>query len=192
MFGDTRTITLPPSELWIIDWITCAQGTPETGEKLGQLMGWQDLRERIWRAQLQASIRTRAQILVEKPTISQDDLTRDMSDPKNQVDAVVVLTVPEMHQLLVLIPTTWRWGTGEDAGFSLKCRLADELWGAEEREKYEDKQVVDNLLRSTALSELAVSPSELAVDSPSAPVVLPAPEEGGDHTEIPQAFMEES
>lgn len=107
---------IPQPELWVIDWVICGQGESVNGQKLESLMSWRDLRERVWRAQITAELAT--------------------EDPAKPVEAELELSPDECEQLLAIIPTTFRWGTGEDCGFSLKRRIAQELWGAAENEKH--------------------------------------------------------
>ena len=106
---------IPQPELWLIDWVICGQGESVTGEKLGSLMSWGDLRERVWRAQISAELATQ--------------------DPSKPAEAELDLTPAECDQLMAIIPTTFRWGTGEDCGFSLKRKIAQELWGSDEQGK---------------------------------------------------------
>ena len=49
-------------------------------------------------------------------------------------------TETETEELLALVPTTFRWGTGEDVGFSLKQRLAESLWGQAEQDAAEKRK----------------------------------------------------
>jgi hypothetical protein len=109
---------LPQSELWLIDWVICGQGEAAIGgDKLGALMGWAELRERVWRAQIGAELST--------------------TDPTHPAEAEIELSQAECEQLLAILPTTFRWGTGEDVGFGLKRRVAQELWGAEMMERHQ-------------------------------------------------------
>lgn len=114
---------LPQPELWIMDWVLCAQGETATPQKRDELMAWRALRERVWQAQLLAA--------------------HDDTD-KAPGEASIELTLAECEELLALVPTTFRWGTGEDVGFSLKRRLATELWGDE----MTDKHATDKALRA--------------------------------------------
>jgi hypothetical protein len=109
-------VKIPQHELWVVDWVLCAQGEAVTGDKLDALMGWRELRERVWRAQLAAELASQ--------------------DPAKPADAEIELSPGECEQLLAVLPTTFRWGTGEDVGFALKRRLAQELWAADEAEKH--------------------------------------------------------
>ena len=107
---------IPQPELWVIDWVISGQGESVNGEKLESLMSWRDLRERIWRAQISAELATK--------------------DPAKPAEAELELSPAELEQLMAIVPTTFRWGTGEDCGFALKRRISQELWGAEEGEKH--------------------------------------------------------
>lgn len=103
---------LSQGELWLIDWVLCAQGEQANLEKLRHLMGWEDLRARTWRALMLAEL----------------DAQPNQPQPP---DAAIDLTDDECRTLLALIPTTFRWGIGEDVGITLKQRLAEQLWGEE-------------------------------------------------------------
>ena len=116
---------LPQPELWVIDWVLCGQGEAASGQKIEDLMRWRDLRERVWRAQLLAQL---------------------VSKPPNLADAEIDLTPAESEELLAIVPTTFRWGTGEDVGMNLKVRIAQELWGDELREKHDADEAVRRLL----------------------------------------------
>jgi hypothetical protein len=107
---------MPQPELWLIDWVLCGQGESVNGEKLAALMGWSDLRERVWRAQIEAELAT--------------------TDPTHPAEAEMELSREELEQLLSVLPTTFRWGPGEDVGFALKRRVAQQLWGAEATERH--------------------------------------------------------
>ena len=105
---------LPLDELLVLDWVFCAQGEKAISQLRDELMRFSHLRERVWRAILLAAL-----------------------ESATPAEAVIELHPSECEELLALVPTTFRWGTGNDVGFSLKQRLAEELWGAEERERYE-------------------------------------------------------
>lgn len=107
---------LPQPELWLIDWVLCGQGETLTKDKLEAMMSWKDLRERVWRAQLAAELAS--------------------SNPTKSAEADLEMSTEELEQLLAILPTTFRWGTGEDVGFTLKRRVAQELWQAEETERH--------------------------------------------------------
>lgn len=99
-------------EALLLDWLLCGQGNPASEATLDQLHPFQDLRERIWRAIVFAQLARSQEIVL------------DLED----ADRV---------RLLALVPTTFRWGTGDDVGYSLKTKLAEDLWRDEEGEKYE-------------------------------------------------------
>ena len=106
----TYEVIIPEGELLLLDWIFCGQGQGATLQTQEELMRWRDLRERVWRGLLWYKLSNEA--------------------------ASVELSPTECEELLALVPTTFRGGTGEDVGFSLKTRLASELWGAEEQERH--------------------------------------------------------
>ena len=113
---------LPLEELLLLDWLYCGQGEKATDQLLDHMMRWTDLRERVWRAVLLAKLTNGEQ----KPLAEKMDLK-----------VPIEISRSECLELLAVVPTTFRWGTGADVGFNLKMRLADEVWGAEERERYE-------------------------------------------------------
>lgn len=118
---------LSQPELWVIDWVLCAQGETVTNEKLEALMSWRDLRERVWRAELAAQL--------ENP------------DKAKPAEAELELSSSECEQLLAILPTTFRWGTGEDVGFTLKRRVAQELWAADEAERHRVNAALASIFR---------------------------------------------
>ena len=101
-------MNLSVEELLLLDWVLCAQGEKADPETLQKLDGWRDLRERVWRAIVR----------------------HDMTILPGPVEMEV--TEYECGQLLMLLPTTFRWGTGEDVGFTLKRKCAAQLWQGDE------------------------------------------------------------
>lgn len=115
-------MNIPHDELLVLDWILCAQGQHADLAVIENLMRWRDLRERVWRGIISSTL--------------------DKSGP-----ALVELSEIECEELLALIPTTFRWGTGEDVGFSLKQRLANELWETAERDNQTKREQVRALFK---------------------------------------------
>ena len=105
---------LSTDELLLLDWVFSTQGAKASGETLDDLMRWRTLRERVWRALL---------------------LGRLSANDKGSPEPPIDLDGFE-EELLALLPTTFRWGPGEDCGITLKFKLAAELWETEERERF--------------------------------------------------------
>jgi hypothetical protein len=99
-------------ELCLLDWVLHFPVGCADREHLEWLSRrWRPLREDVWKG-IQALQRN-----------------KDLKE--------VEVEIPEEEALLLMamVPTTFRWGTGEDVGFSLKLKLSEALWG----EKREDK-----------------------------------------------------
>ena len=112
---------LPTAELLLLDWLLCGQGEKAAGQLLDDLSRWNPLRERIWRS------------IIESQWTDDKTGTLEIEDYR-------------ALELMALVPTTFKWGTGEDVGFTLKNRLADLLWGEEERERHEGLMKVRAML----------------------------------------------
>ena len=134
-------VKLPQVELQLMDWLYCGQSEHASPALLGPLMDYQDLRERIWRALLLAAL---------------DDKPGPSTNSVIQGEASIELSDAEMVELLALIPTTFRWGTGDDVGYPLKCRIAGELWGAEIEDQHAKDRAFRELMQEV---ENAASPS---------------------------------
>ena len=128
-----RTLSLNGGELLALDWVTCAHGDTITAEDVAiELMDWSKLRERIWRGIIRCEI-AQGEIPAQSPM-----------PPPPETD--FVLSEHEAAMLLGMVPTTFRWGPGEDVGFSLKLKIAQLLWGGEEHERHtEAAQVATEL-----------------------------------------------
>ena len=107
-------MNVPHDELTLLDWILCGQGNHADLALVENLMRWRDLRERVWRGIMAAKL--------------------------DNGHALMDFTETETEELLALVPTTWRWGTGEDVGFSMKERLAESLWGQSEQDAAEKRK----------------------------------------------------
>lgn len=95
---------LNSEELALLDWVL-HYPLPNTQVDLAWHMRWNPLRERIW----------------ELLAIAFD---REKENPK-PAGATYDLIVEEedVPVLLAILPTTFRWGAGDDCGFSLKVKL---------------------------------------------------------------------
>ena len=102
-------VILSQGELLLIDWIICGASRllPDT-EPSYLITSWEHLRLRVWQA---VATNAEAQAL----SVSESD----------------------SHVLLAICPTTFRWGMGDDVGFSLKMKLAQFL--APEMFSHDDK-----------------------------------------------------
>lgn len=109
-------------ELLLLDWITSAQGEKASAHVRDDLMRWRDLRERVWRSIIFCGLGSDAEVSMD-------------------------LQLAECEELLCLLPTTFRWGTGEDVGYSLKMGLASELWGSEETDRHAGLERVRAMLK---------------------------------------------
>jgi len=107
-------MNVPHDELLVLDWVFCGQGAHADLALMENLMRWRDLRERVWRGIMSAQL--------------------------DKGPALMDFTETETEELLALVPTTFRWGTGEDVGFSLKQRLAESLWGQAEQDAAEKRK----------------------------------------------------
>ena len=97
---------LSVDELLLLDWVMCSASHLIPDISLGDLVvGWGPLRMAVWRSLSRAD--------VENATRE----TRDESKYPFNFDETVAMN------LLALVPTTFRWGTGLDCGYSLKMKL---------------------------------------------------------------------
>ena len=127
---------IPHDELLVLDWILCGQGSHADLALMENLMRWRDLRERVWRGIMSAQL--------------------------DAGPALMDFTETETEELLALVPTTYRWGTGEDVGFSLKQRLAESLWGQSEHDAAEKRKSMRALFQEDqdALSAAGNKPDQ--------------------------------
>ena len=132
---------LTVEELLLIDWMLSSQASVLSEKVIEDLMAWRDERERVWRALIRA-------------------------DLAKAGEGEIEFTDDECDQLLALIPTTFRWGAGEDVGYSLKLKLAALLWGDEETENHE----------STEKLRALFGPSEIPDQVKEAPIAIPDPD----------------
>ena len=98
-------LNLDISELQLIDWSICAASRMLPDCALYQLMAWHQFRMDVWAGILHIE-RTGTGTI-----------------------APFVITDQEAKILLAVIPTTFRWSTGLDCGYSLKQKLAKFLRG---------------------------------------------------------------
>ena len=91
-------------ELLVLDWVICSASHLIPNVDLDYLvMNWHEFRLSIWAA-IHRSI----------PPPAEEDF------PLTDTDARVLMAV---------VPTTFRWGTGADCGYSLKMKLSEFLQG---------------------------------------------------------------
>lgn len=88
-------ILLNPGEMLLIDWILCGPSHILPEGGIQELLVWQPLRLMCWQG-----IRC------------------------DVVDYPLALPETDANILVALCPTTFRWGVGEDVGFTLKMKLA--------------------------------------------------------------------
>ena len=98
-------LNLEISELQLIDWSICAASRMLPDCALEQLLAWHAIRMDVW-----------AGILHIERTGSGNTATFALSEQEAKI-------------LLAVIPTTFRWSTGLDCGYSLKQKLAKFLRG---------------------------------------------------------------
>jgi hypothetical protein len=99
LLGPGPVMSLSAHELLLIDWIICPASGLIPGAEPEQLVkGWEGIRNAVWQV------------------LSGADLSKDARYPlpMNELDAQFLFGVA---------PSTFRWGTGPDCGFSLKRRL---------------------------------------------------------------------
>ena len=102
-------LVLTQGELLLVDWIICGASHLLLDTDLGDLVAkWEPLRLRCWQA-----IGT------------------------NLASCPLEMDTSEAHVVLAICPTTFRWGVGDDVGFSLKLKLAKYL--APEMFPHDDK-----------------------------------------------------
>lgn len=114
-------MNIPHDELLVLDWVLCGQGAHAELALMENLMRWRELRERVWRGIMASSL--------------------------DHGPALMDFTETETEELLAIVPTTFRWGTGEDVGFALKCRLAASLWGQAEEDAAEKRKQMRALFK---------------------------------------------
>ena len=106
-------LNLEIQELQLIDWSICAASRLLPDCALEQLMAWHAFRMDVWAGILHIE-RTGTGTI-----------------------AIFAMTEQEAKILLAVVPTTFRWSTGIDCGYSLKQKLAKFLRG--EREDVDNK-----------------------------------------------------
>ena len=129
-------MNIPHDELLVLDWVLSGQGAHADLAIMENLMRWRDLRERVWRGIISAQL--------------------------DSGPALMDFTETEAEELLAIVPTTFRWGTGEDCGFSLKQRLAESLWGRSEHDSAEKRKQMRALFQEDqdALSPAGDKPNK--------------------------------
>ena|SRR2546426_9533112 len=95
-------IDLEAGELLLIDWVLCGASHILPVHELEELVPrWHDLRLEVWRG---------LHVLA--------------AGPKAPKQTHYLLSESEAEKLLALVPTTHRWGTGPDCGYTLKLKIA--------------------------------------------------------------------
>ena len=139
------TIQPNEGELQLLDWVLCGQGSSISASP-GELLEHDDLRERIWRMLIQSGL--------------------------GEKNAALDLSETESRRLLALLPTTFRWTTGEDCGWGLKVKIAHSLWLKEEDAAYRSRELMrksfeeDQNATSTFTSTNAPKITDPPLDTP--------------------------
>ena len=95
-----KTLNLEIGELLLLDWIFCSASNLIPGIHIDELMAnYHDFRMRIWKA---------------------------FTEMKGSLGEIAI-NPGLMRELMTLVPTTFRWGTGPDVGYTLKMKIAREL-----------------------------------------------------------------
>jgi len=102
-----ENITVTEEELLLLDWVMCSGSGLIPNAPLEDLVtNWSSFRYDVWRG------------------IS--SLTRQKKGQPTQISSLTEsLPIDEFlaRTLLAIVPTTFRWGTGSDAGYDLKLKL---------------------------------------------------------------------
>lgn len=102
---DKKSISLNVEEILLIDWTICgASRIIPNMEVVPLVVDWHPLRMTLWDA----------------VSLLGNDSKKEIKLPVEESEA---------RTLLALAPTTFRWGTGPDCGFSLKQKLSRFLQG---------------------------------------------------------------
>lgn len=121
-------VMVDQGELLLLDWCLCAPSRILPGlNDLDDVMKWKDMRYDIW------------------------DALRRMA-VKNLKETNLPIQKHEAATLMGIVPTTFRWGTGPDCGYTLKTKLARYAYGftdkdappAEKEEKPNVRQRYDD------------------------------------------------
>lgn len=94
------TLELTQGELLLIDWCLCNASHMLPIENVDNLLAWTDVRLATWQCV-------------------------DAIKCMKVNTAKLSLTLPEAKLLLAIAPTTFRWGTGPDEGYTFKQKLAE-------------------------------------------------------------------
>lgn len=97
-----KPLFLETGELLLLDWIMCTASNLILGADLDTLVHkYDDLRLKVWQAISTAKV----------------------------MPAEIYLNMDELEEFMALVPTTFRWGTGPDVGYTLKLKIAQGLMG---------------------------------------------------------------
>ena len=102
----SETLLLSIDELLLLDWVMCSASRLIPDATLGDLVvAWGGLRLELWHC------------------LSKVDLEQHDGEARAKAQHTIDLSESDAKTLLALIPTTFRWGTGLDCGYSLKMKL---------------------------------------------------------------------
>lgn len=137
---DETGVRLAPDELLLIDWVLSAASRILPGaDDLDAYMKWEQVRLRVW------THLYRAAGYLEND--NNDYL--GLSETLAKTGLYLQLDTYEARSLLAIIPTTFRWGTAPDCGFSLKAKLAQYIEGVyHDPKRYQDKAQAQNIAQS--------------------------------------------
>ena len=99
-------LILTQDELWLLDWVLCYP-MQQAAPQVEWHMTWATLRDDLWKA-----------------IIYLNEVAKEGETP---TEAMVWIETSDLRVLLALTPTTFRWGTGQDCGHSLKMKIAKAL-----------------------------------------------------------------
>mgnify|MGYP001562064603 CR=1 FL=1 len=102
----SKTVVLSTDELLLLDWVMCSASRLIPEATVGELVvAWGGLRVEVWHC------------------LSKVDLEQHDGEARAKAQHSIDLSESDAKTLLALIPTTFRWGTGVDCGYSLKMKL---------------------------------------------------------------------
>ena len=110
--GSARILQLDRDEFLLVDWLICGAARLLPDCSIEELRLWDEVRCSVWRALRFAD-------------------TCSTADPPKVIPATQALPMKgaDAAILFALAPTTFRWGTGPDCGYSLKSKLSAYLEG---------------------------------------------------------------
>ena len=107
-----RSLQLDRDEFLLVDWLICGAARLLPDCSIEELRQWDEVRFAVWNALRFADACA-------------------IADPPKVIPATQSLTLGRNDALILfaLAPTTFRWGTGPDCGYSLKSKLSAYLEG---------------------------------------------------------------